>query len=371
MSLPRALVELVLGWLHTREIQASKTTCRAWSSCLVVREACFEPPCPRVFRLARVQTIAMDADDCPRLELGQLSALKEVSLKLDCCKDSHTPRSLYDILQGGEFAGLLAHLDLNFALYHRQILSLVLALPKLRSLVLRSVFGSAKITASARCPLERIVFEDCSADMDLTFTQSLQRLRVLGFTERIRLCNGLAALVPRRVQAQITELELDMGCMVVGRRGDLDFSYYPLDLTGYCGLRRLDLKSGDRSYAASIVSDAVDAMPSLQALERCDWSVPGLTSLVLTSLVLPASLRLESLPRCLGLRTLTLVSCSVEREFPVELLPPGLESLELVGFWPSRPVSFSTVRLGCSSFAQMSPEDQARMRASVKNLYVS
>jgi hypothetical protein len=206
--------------------------------------------------------------------------------------------------------------------------------------------------------------------MDLTFTQSLPRLRVLSFTECTRLCNGLAALVPRRVQAQITELELDLGCMVVGRRCARDFSYYPLDLTGYCGLRRLELKSGDKCYSASIVSDAVDAMASLQAMEQCDWSIPGLTSLVLTYLVLPASLRLESLPRCLELRTLTLVSCSVEREFPVELLPPGLESLELVGFWPSRPVNVSTVRLGCSSFAQMSPKDQAQMRASVKNLYL-
>ena len=101
-----------------------------------------------------------------------------------------------------------------------------------------------------------------------------------------------------------------------------------------------------------------------------DWQLPCLSSLVLRCVVVTDLDRLASLSRCPALRSLTLVGDPVAREVPIPSGLETLETLELVGFWPSRPVSIRTVWLEQESFDRMSPDDQAHMRAGVKNLYV-
>jgi hypothetical protein len=107
-----------------------------------------------------------------------------------------------------------------------------------------------------------------------------------------------------------------------------------------------------------------------------DWQLPCLSSLVLRGVVLRGvvvtdldRIRLASLSRCPALRNLVLVGNHVHK-IPVDLIPSGLETLELVGFWPSRPVSIRTVWLEQDSFDCMSPDAQAQMRTGIKNLYV-
>jgi len=324
----------------------------------------------------------MEAQSDSQLDLSQLPRLQRLFLKMD---SKVLMRVLSRTLE--QVAELLVHVEFVFN-FHRGSLSMLFALPRLKSLVLCKVFGSAKIEASSSCPLERLVLVDCS-DIDLAFLESLARLRVLRFTDQaFTRSRELAAAVPRCVQARLTDLELDLYSMLLHHDGYL---------SGYSSLRRLCLKSADKGYGLHEFSDSVRALVGLDTLELYvplprarelvlglnlarldvrfeDWPedeahrLACLRSLVLRGVTDLA--RLAGLSRCPALRSLKLVGYPAPREFPAEFIPPQLTKLELVHFWPSSPLDVFEVWLERESFARMGFNGQAQMRARVKNLYV-
>lgn len=410
MALPVVLLEHTFGWLVDREVQAAKTVCRTWSPCRAARRHCAGLPCASLVNLVLVETLAMTPTvrSHPGLvDLTGLPRLRSASLVL------HGSGVPFDILVSfqGPFAQFVQHVD--FACYplFQKILFQLLVLPHLQSLVLRNFDCFRRVDsrrAQVTAPVERLVLVDCDCVMDLAFTERLTRLRSVSFVHTARAPSRcvLPMALPGCVQERVQELTLDLVSMqrYRGRSG-----YYAVDLSGFTGLRRLRLQSSEKNLAAAmnILSEEIMDMDSLQSLElytyfpaadhlvvtlrlTCldisladflesdlDWSAAAsassLRSLVLRDVAFRCEedqARFRAWSSFALLRDLMLVGYPVEREFPAELVPAQLESLQLVGFWPSGPLHVRDVWLERGSFVRMTPEDQRQLRASVKNLYV-
>jgi hypothetical protein len=185
--------------------------------------------------------------------------------------------------------------------------------------------------------------------------------------------------------------------------------YHAVDLSGFTGLRRLRLRSSEKNLgpAMNVLSEEIADMGSLQSLELytylpaadhlvmnlrlasldisftdflesdLNWAVAAsarsLRSLVLRDVAFRCDddeERFRAWSSYTLLRELRLVGYFVEREFPADLVPVQVTTLQLVGFWPSRPLCVRNVWLERASFARMTPNDQRQMHEWVKNLYV-
>jgi len=357
-KLARVLLERAMGWLELSEIQATKTVCHLWSSCVASCPVVDGVPNARAVNLHKVECVRIRAS-CEsqsrpgHLELDRMPNLKSILLKM---KSRDVPLFVCQEALERRIGQYLQQVEWEFAPLqdHMLILGKFLSLPQIRSLVLTgtatgSLFGPG-IEANPAGPLEHLAFVDCR-NLNMEFMDNLAALRSLGFIEKHDRGCVSPANVPRRVQARIQELNVKRYSMLVYTihgRG------YPLDLGGYSDLRRLRLESveHDMGSGMDILLNVLRTMP----LEQLELYVrlPGPERLIsgLKGSLRTLDLRFRDWPRtpsyCDGmenalgnLRSLTLrhvMVCEHDRlETLLQLRRPRCRSSRVPSRVPSRP----------------------------------
>jgi hypothetical protein len=265
----------------------------------------------------------------------------------------------------------------------RNSLTLMLSLPRLKRMVVHNGINF-HTKASPTSKLQELVLVDCW-NMSLAFMDDLP-LRSLGLVQHELDRVVWPADVPKATRARILQLEVRWR----------SFDLRGTSVSGYSNLRWLSVSSPRDVGCTLGLSSLIDDIQALSGLEtlRLDAVLPlaDLTGLALTSLDIASdayfglqdstlrdlalTLGADSdsdtdLRRCTGLRRLRLVRGQRREKWNVLLPESGaLQVLELVDLRPWGDLKVPTLYVDRRAFVLMDADEQARLKASVPNLYV-
>lgn len=352
LGLPVDLLETALGCLSVRDIKSARCACRAWSSrrgrCPVSSSW---PPDPVIHR-SSVQHLRLE-----HLRLENLPV-----------KWAATDR--------------LQTVEIDWTFHNG--LSTLLKLSCLTSLILHGAKDLHDTTASVACPLEKLVLSGCR-NMCLDFMDQLSRLTSLGLWHCLDL---VPADVPDKTRARLQQLHLRN---VRGRPGlfslqefaslrDLRFDGTDLHcarllhtMIATFNIVRVDTNiNAARFETLKVYAPVCNLFRSSQVVSLDvsydEWLAQGgpkssLRELVIRGYTGDGDCLVES---CVNLQKLRVEG---GRMLGFEL-PASLQHLELVGLRPPAGLDVRTLYLETGVFASLTVAQQARLKTSVRNLYV-
>jgi hypothetical protein len=296
----------------------------------------------------------------------------------------------------GAPAQMLHSVELDYPKLHKpgreNLLTRLLSLPLLTKLVLHHAKNLRDTRASSACPLEELVLVDC-VDLDLAFMDDLLQLRRFGLEQRALPFGLVPWNVPKLARSRIERLDVT--------RRDLVWFHHTCDVfcsvsvKGYDRLKSLSLVAGDAEATeeTSAVARRIEqlreldsltlhvslplCLPELQVLDlqfrhwaKFEPASTNLSALVLRSFEASAD-GSEDFRRLKNLVRLKLVGKAKSGASVSLWLPDATDRLELEHLRPAGVVRMRTLCMHAYCFSGMNPEEQARLKTSVKNLYLT
>lgn len=273
------------------------------------------------------------------------------------------------------------------------LLTRLLSLPLLTKLVLHNAKNLRDTCSSGGCPLEDLVLVDC-VDLDLAFMDDLLQLRRFGLEQQRAPPFGLVPSdVPKRACARIEKLDVTRHLLWFYHARGI---FCSVSLEGYDQLKSLCVVAGDANENEEIRELACEieflsrletltlhvglpefCLPGLRTLDLQfpDWAKFEPASTNLSALVLrvfeSSAENLTDFRRLKNLARLKLVGKANSGAAVTLCLPDVTDCLEFEHLRPSSAVQVRRMYMHAYCFSGMSPQEQARLKTSVKNLYLT